>query len=345
LDLLLLLRGLAAVSVVVWHLEGYKSSISPVLNTPGRTAVWLFFGISGYVIAHGFVHRKYRLTVPDLRNFFINRLLRIYPLFLLLSLLALVTLWVQHGRSPLTVADIPAQFFGVQFNQRYVLSGVFWTLGIELQFYALAPLLAVPLLLEPRGRMVLLAALYTAMTCGYWYAVARHDWSADGRNIIANLPHFFVGMLACRLTADLRVLPPAWLSLGAALGLVGLTNWLYQARGPLFWSSPGMLLVDAAILFFALAHGRLRARPAPTNLGVRMLAWLGVLSYGVYAWHAYLPMVIPEVLDHLPVLLCLSIAAAYGSFRLVEAPVLRLKQYASTRGCLGPSRAVGHTVG
>lgn len=81
MDFLLITRGLLAISVVIWHFSGYQSKIYPLLNLPGRTAVWLFFGISGYVIAYGFIHKRYRLTLPDLKDFYINRLLRIYPLF------------------------------------------------------------------------------------------------------------------------------------------------------------------------------------------------------------------------------------------------------------------------
>jgi peptidoglycan/LPS O-acetylase OafA/YrhL len=327
LDLLLILRGLAAISVVVWHLEGYKAEMPSAINTPGRTAVWIFFGISGYVIAYGFVHRRYRLVWPDLRNFFINRFLRIYPLFVALSLLAFVTLSARTGAAPIGIADIPAQLLAVQFNQSYVLSGVFWTLGVELQFYAAAPLLVVPLLVRGRAGLAVAAGLYGLMVYAYSYAVAHSGWSYDGRNIISNLPHFFVGMIACRLVAHRRVPLPAWLSLPAAIGLVGCTSWLYHAHAQEFWSVTGILLVDAAILFFVLAHSRLAVKTVSAGMIPKAFTFLGVLSYGIYGWHAYFVQAAPRVGDHLFLLLALSIAAAYGSYRLIEAPALRLKRY------------------
>lgn len=331
-DLLMLLRGLAAITVVIWHVEGYKGTLPPVLNVPGRTAVWLFFGISGYVIAHGFLHRKYELAWSGLRHFFVNRVLRIYPLFLFLSLLAFVTIWIKTGDAPLTVGDIPAQFFALQFNHSYLLSGVFWTLGIELHFYLLAPLLALPLLARSRMTGPALALLYALMVYGYWYAVAHYGWSADGRNIVANLPHFFIGMIACRLVASGSVPVPAWISLPLALTVVGLTSWLYHSHTRLFWSATGMLLVDIAILFFAVAHRRLAARPAPSGMVYRAFSWLGVLSYGIYAWHAYFPALAPQLLDELLLLLVVSTAAAYASYRLLERPAIRLKRYSTRAG-------------
>lgn len=37
-----------ALSVILWHVEGYKENIWALFNLPGRTAVILFFGMSGY---------------------------------------------------------------------------------------------------------------------------------------------------------------------------------------------------------------------------------------------------------------------------------------------------------
>lgn len=80
MDLLLIVRGLAAISVVVWHAAGYHGEL-PLINIPGRVAVWVFFGISGYVISLGFFKYRYKLTRSSLLFFYMNRALRIYPLF------------------------------------------------------------------------------------------------------------------------------------------------------------------------------------------------------------------------------------------------------------------------
>ena len=88
MDLLLIVRGLAAIAVVFWHGFGayHVNEISSLINIPGRTAVWIFFGISGYVISYGFIHKKYSFNFSSLKNFYTNRLLRIYPLFICISL-------------------------------------------------------------------------------------------------------------------------------------------------------------------------------------------------------------------------------------------------------------------
>lgn len=326
MDLLLIVRGLAALDVVLWHLIGYKATLPAVVNTPGRTAVWLFFGISGYVIAHGFIHHRYRMTLADLAKFFRNRFLRIYPLFFCLSILAWLTQWVATGASPIGLSDVPAQFLGLQFNQNYVLSGVFWTLGIELQFYVVAPLLVLPLLSTDPRRVWLPVVLYGSSVYGYWYAVHHFGWSIDGRNIISNLPHFVVGMIACRLVSMWRL--PWSISLAMACALLGYTSWLYHRQDYEYWSVHGILLVDSVILFLVFAHAPLtRATRAGASRVYAVFAFLGTLSYGVYAWHAYFAVNVPWTIDHFFALTAISLCAAYLSYRYVERPALRLKRH------------------
>jgi peptidoglycan/LPS O-acetylase OafA/YrhL len=137
MDLLLVIRGLAALAVVVWHSTGYLGEFPAVVNLPGRTAVWLFFGMSGYVIAYGFIHKRYSLTLSDVKLFYLNRFLRIYPLFIALSFLAWISELAITGKSPIGIRDIPAQLLALQLHHDYVLNGVFWTLGIEIQYYYL----------------------------------------------------------------------------------------------------------------------------------------------------------------------------------------------------------------
>ena len=127
-DTLLIIRGLLAAAVVVWHIVQSNINIPAWITIPGRTAVWIFFGISGYVIAYGFLTKRYTLQIDDIKVFYQNRFLRIYPLFLLISTLTLVTAYFVSGKSPISIADIPAQLFMLQFNHEYILSGVFWTL-------------------------------------------------------------------------------------------------------------------------------------------------------------------------------------------------------------------------
>ena len=326
-----MIRGLAATAVVYWHAGGYENEYISALNVPGRTAVWLFFGISGYVIAYGFVSRKYLLNIRDLRYFYLNRFLRIYPLFLSLTLISWLTVSVVKGYNPISVKDILPQFLAVQFDQAYLLNGVFWTLGIEIHFYLMAPLLVLPLLLDKKVAVIYSAlAIYLTNLYAYSYAVDNLGWSYDGRNIISNLPHFIVGMTACRLVNDLdREITKTLLYsvVASALALLLVTNWLYHELSGIYWSLWGIVLVDVLIALLVVIHHFLGEHDVSGNLWVRLLSYLGVLSYGIYALHGYLINYFLLLQYHATLLLILSTLLALIFYRLIERPALSFKKY------------------
>jgi len=132
-----LMRGLASLDVVLWHLLNSNSGIPRI---PGlyrlvgwsRESVIVFFVLSGYVIALS-QQRLHRTALP----FFKARVKRIEPLYLIALAAAVVTGWV--------VADPCSswQIFGHQlFLQSFEGSlvtplptdGPLWSLGTEFEF-------------------------------------------------------------------------------------------------------------------------------------------------------------------------------------------------------------------
>ena len=116
-------------------------------------AVFLFYVISGFLISYG-LENKYRLLPQGLYRFYISRFTRIFPLYWFLSAVALSIAGLSYfsGRDFLDIlfgfilvgsdwivsfADYPNEYYGVYppyLNQA-------WSLGAELTFYLLAPLL------------------------------------------------------------------------------------------------------------------------------------------------------------------------------------------------------------
>lgn len=332
MDLLLIIRGLAAIAVVFGHARGYEVDL-PLFNVPGRTAVWIFFGISGYVIAYGFLHGRYRISVTSLKHFYLNRFLRIYPLFLLLSLVGWLTIWASSGTNPIEWQDFPGQFLGLQFNHEYKLNSVFWTLGLEIQFYSIAPALVTLFFIKSvRIRWLTITAVYVGSVAFNWSAIRFMGWSVDGRNILSVLPHFLAGMIGCGLVASLRV------SRSKAIGflMVGCiflvaSNWVYHRQSAWFWGVQGTVLVDGAILLFIYAHSNLQPQQLTYSPVIRVLLGMGTLSYGIYAWHAYLMSYIDWLTSNdWFALLLFSTAFAYVTYRRVELPSMRLKRWQGT---------------
>ncbi len=128
IDLLLIIRGFLAYAVLVWHFKGYEYPIKELafITIPGRMAVWLFFILSGYLIGFGFSSGRYSYDQKGLLDYYRNRILRIIPLFLTVSVFA----WICTENKPnFSFQFIIEQILMLQWNHHYDLNGVFWTLG------------------------------------------------------------------------------------------------------------------------------------------------------------------------------------------------------------------------
>jgi peptidoglycan/LPS O-acetylase OafA/YrhL len=162
-------RGLAAVSVVVWHyftaLSGYDRS-AVVNSSPlhffwyGEADVIFFFIHSGFILTYSYANAETRVTVGKYVKYLIERGFRIYPLFLFI----LVTSWVlRNSFYPFSdgryLSEHLLQYWGakkdlgalakeailivrIPDNANERLMPQDWTLTVELLVCPLVPLLA-----------------------------------------------------------------------------------------------------------------------------------------------------------------------------------------------------------
>ena len=330
LDLLLMLRGILAISVVIWHGLLTNGTAPFYLSIPGRTAVWIFFGISGYVISYGFFSGRYRLAAVSIRQFYVNRLLRIFPLFLLLSLLAYISVYIVSGSAPISWQRIPQELLMLQFNHSYSLNSVFWTLGIECQFYLITPLLIFLFGYTQKMNFLLFCiAAYLLLQSWIPSGYFMHRLQLDSRNLIGNLSHFFAGMAACSWVINRKEIKlPLGLLAISALVLLIFTNYLYRYQMQWYWTI-GSVCIDLVIVLAILLHSSFAEKKiAPDQYFLRFLSFSGLISYGIYAWHPFLSANIPLAENNVLFSLLFSFVAAAVSYRIIEKPALSLKRYA-----------------
>ncbi|GIP52629.1 acyltransferase [Paenibacillus vini] len=146
------LRGLLALSVVIYHIyisaviEGYipeipKENFLYMINEAGPISVNLFFVISGYLITQSLLNKK------SFREFAVNRLLRIYPVFITIHLIIFAVGPVIGYKWMDGIG--PGQYVFHFLSNALLLPGMFplpiaqivaWSLSYELFFYIIAGL-------------------------------------------------------------------------------------------------------------------------------------------------------------------------------------------------------------
>lgn len=156
------LRFFAAMLVVLSHVEllkeyhGYSNVYSNLaVYELGRMGVTFFFVLSGFLITYLLFAEQKAAGKISIRKFYIRRVLRIWPLYFLLVLLAFIILpRISFFNIPKLSADLPVYFrytfpLFVLFLPQLALSiyppvpfaEPLWSIGVEEQFYLLWPVI------------------------------------------------------------------------------------------------------------------------------------------------------------------------------------------------------------
>lgn len=148
------LRAIAALSVVFSHTSSdfvlfglepiYFSKYAdgtPQLFNLAQYGVTIFFTLSGFLITYLLLEENKKQAI-NIKNFYIRRILRIWPLYytyLILSLLTTLLLgWKIEGHTVFFYVFLLANIPFI-FANEIKLVGHYWSLGVEEQFYSFWP--------------------------------------------------------------------------------------------------------------------------------------------------------------------------------------------------------------
>jgi len=289
------LRGLAALSIVVFHVWLYEPAPFPTLeHTPWlleqafrrtRGGVHVLLVISGFVIAYTL--RKTWFTPAEMFWFLARRLVRLAPAYwVAIAFVVLVDVYCR------TIGDLPSPFEGKLSVPRVVAHATFmqdvaghtaisagmWTLCIEMQFYVVAiltwglaqRLFPRPVKNEPQPSawgLLLLFGPASLMSLFIWRPMESTE-----PYVTHFLWMFFLGMTTW-WTLDRTLSRLVFLSL-VLIGAVELTingEW---------WFQNSVALLTALSIFAAGSLRRL-----DVWLTWRPLQYLGRISYSLYLIH------------------------------------------------------------
>ena len=265
------LRGVAALCVVFDHFgafmpAGIRAAVSQWFN-PGDYGVFVFFLISGYIVPAS-LERK-----GSVRTFWVSRIFRLYPLYLLAIGLA-VALWMAHfGGLRGEDADPGTSVLSQMLMMSNVLAGtnlpnVVWSLSYEMIFYLLLTALFMARVHRRSSRYALgLAA--AAVALGGLLPQAYFTDNVASPRVIALVADLVV-LTGLALVVVFRGMPRF---VGAALAaVVGIPAAPGAHRG----LRPSALDLASPLVLAAAAHRRvLPGRPDPgvlADLPVRRTA-------------------------------------------------------------------------
>lgn len=354
------LNGIRAISistVLVDHALPWKI-------IPGGFAVSIFFFISGFLITRLLLSEFKAKASVDIRAFYFARAIRLLPALAVALVFALiVTNVLGYQNSSLAIVSVIFYFanyvHALDVTQlKTIAMYQSWSLSVEEQFYLIYPVLFVMALPSQRRlARILVSAVLLAVglraiyhftfpeTSGaYIFSAteARMDFIAYGclaavicNSALASRYIAFVGRPSVILVA----------CLGIALSL-GVRNELFRDTFRYYLQGLAIFVLVPAVLF----DGRFqRIRDL---LDLRLVDWIGRLSYSLYLFHPACLLIGAAIAAQLPVAahprlmlsisagLTLSFALAAISYYWIEQPALRFRAKLLGRGALQYSRDV-----
>ena len=336
------LRGIAAVFVVLFHSVGQRPDVAAILpSTFGNSGVDLFFVISGFIMV--VTTRNSRMSA---REFFRRRVVRVVPLYWLLTL-AMVAAAVAVPALVRTLIVTPktlleSLLFIPHFSHSFptkvwplLVPG--WTLNFEMFFYLV---FAGSLLLPLRTRLPALAATF-AVLVGSGFLFGPFASAAAQVYTSPVLLEFVAGALIANWWLSGSF--PA--SMAASVVCIGVGAVLLVLRDQYPLGSFNQM-TGAALVVFGSLH------PSFATWLNRPLKALGDSSYSLYLTHLFTLGVLRVVWAHifkgpttLPlaalfVMFCVVTASVIGYlvYRWIETPLLhRLQHVGRPRAALAPT--------
>lgn len=313
-----------------------------VLDHAGNAGVLLFFSISGFIICTRLLHQESRNGSISLRDFYIRRIFRILPpAFAYLLVVAVLFL---AGVLPRIVDTqffwndwLGAAFFFNNYNmQRHTaVLDHYWSLAVEEQFYLFWPAMLLWLGSKKAGRV----ALFVSVCAVFWRVWCLSVTPAAGHSLLLKrtdirLDSFMlpcaaaIWLLSAKRQQIIRYAANPFLQAATIAGLLVISFVPKILKIGLFLERAVVPLLITALVITTVSHpwgwlGRF--------LELRVLRWIGRLSYSIYLWQEIVinrPLSANSGLIHIVALLLLRlsvvVALAVISYRWIEVPLIGL---------------------
>jgi peptidoglycan/LPS O-acetylase OafA/YrhL len=278
-------RGIAALFVVTRHTPDIWGRLDFVES---YLAVDLFFALSGFVIAKSY-EAKLSSGHLSITDFLKKRFIRLYPLYFLGAVLmsflyAAIPIFsmVSMGRSAswLDYVSLFLMLPNVSTSQLFPINGPAWSLFLELVVNEIFALLLVTkkvrrpievILVVASGVLLVVSAnTFGALEDGY-------TWNRAGVGFVRTVYSFYMGVFAYRLSQTTLAVPSIP-SVVALLFIAGVLAFPVPEAARRYYDCLFVLAIFPVLVYVA-------SFATPSKAEIRVLRFLGVISYPIYILH------------------------------------------------------------
>ncbi|MCB1101096.1 MAG: acyltransferase, partial [Kiritimatiellae bacterium] len=317
----------------LWH---HTANPLAAVLFEGHSAVALFMVLSGFIFTYG-AYGKHVVY----RAFIINRLLRIYPLYIAIILLGLSVYPSRFTLSALITTILPLA--NIQTLQAGTFLAMAWAVAVEFQFYLLYPFLVMylnksvvrtviaTLAVALLFRLLGLAFWANPRELGYWHLIGRMDQFILGMGSAVLLKQIAGRTQWLRILLILSI--P--IAIGTLFGFHRLGGWPSAAPWKIIWPTVEGLIWSLFIIGY-VGTPRFLPRWLETPL-----AKVGELSFSLYLLHFPIIDAIHYRVGRLPqwtgnpsmdglllslvIVVPITLACSLITYRAIELPFLNLR--------------------
>ncbi len=344
------LRAIAVVFVIISH---YLTNSFTYPKLIGRTGVVIFFVLSGFLITRILLEGRIKTESTGgskktfLKNFYIRRSLRIFPIYYLVIVPTFLFFLVTHqpARKFLYFLTYTANIYYFKIQQFDDYFSHLWTLAIEEQFYLIWPFII--LFINKKYLLTCIAGfiaigIITQCIVGLSFGMYLTYTCFDSLGM---------GALLAWINVCKPELMPKFCRIVGIFGSIMLILLLLEFFALKKMVFPSRIQISVIALYIvtyitqaSYYHKKLFSF-SDVLLNNNLLASIGKISYGLYLYHtfvlyavdAFTPAFVYDALpqfvgDHVAgfffVLRCtLLLLVATLSWNYIEKPLLRLKKY------------------
>ena len=341
-----LFRAMAVTMVMVGH-HAALSQDFPVIakNILGSFQFYglsIFFIISGFLLSASFTSllTKHSRIVLAVKIFFIKRILRIYPAYII-SLIIFSAILTKFFKYPVYWFDLFVHFFNIHnlfegFNES--INAVYWTLALEFQWYLFAPLLIIIFVkINSKTVVALFSAsilLSVSMRFSVYNDYFRHTISyaemvrLGYQQLYIHLFNFLIGIIMYKWKDQkIKLHSSAVYFLFLLLIIIGYiiqnpdlmiyNETTLRLKGLLYYVGIFILGVVMFLFINYELHGKF----------YRVISFISLISFSLYIYHFpvlyYVKLYFSGWYITFPIFLSISVFIAAISYYTIEAPFMK----------------------